>query len=353
MEIGIVTVYNSMNYGSFLQAYALKHFLEDRGHDVFFLKWNMGKKLAWNSVMKPIILRKSVSVRGIQAGFGRIRSFEKQNEYFREISTVTGVDLIIVGSDTLWDVARKKFRNPVLYGFVEKEMPVISYAVSCSESTEADFIRFSDLTGNIKNFKHVTVRDLHTKAVMKKSLGIESKVVCDPTLLVEENLWKIQALDIDLSDVILVYAYELPVHIVRHLKRYCSENHLRLISLCIYHPWCDAHMNCRPLEFLSYLKEARHVVTNTFHGTIFSLLAESNLISIENGQKLKNLLEGIGSGEMSLKGNCTYDEFLDAVSEIADYRSVKERIDKMRRESEKIFENILNEIIIQKNSLEG
>lgn len=333
-----------MNYGSFLQAYALKTFLENESHEVFFFKWDTNRNLAWNSVIKPIIFRKSISIKGIKAGLGRIKSFKKVKSYFRETENIDGLDLMIVGSDTLWDVARENFRNRTLYGDFEKDIPAISYAVSCSDSTANDFSRYSEITGKIKVFKHILVRDRHTQSVVKKSLNIESEVVCDPTLLVEENMWKIYDTQIDLTNSIIVYAYELSVEIIEHLKRYKGNKGLQLISLCVYQPWCDLHINCSPIEFPSYLKRARHVVTNTFHGTIFSVLSESNLIVVKNGNKLRNLLEIFFDYDISLSQKCTYDEFLNKAFHRIDFLMIKTKIVKYREHSRKIFRSVLDEI---------
>ena len=341
-----MTVYDSMNYGSFLQAYALKTFLEKEQHEVSFLKWNKNKNIAWNSVIKPIVFRKSISIRGIKAGMGRIESFKSIKGYFRETDTVRGLDLIIVGSDTLWDVARTNFRDKALYGCFESDIPVISYAVSCSESTEDDFKKYLEITKSIRCFKNILVRDYHTKTVVKKSLGIDSEIVCDPTLLVNENTWKLYPIKKDLSNIILVYTYEFSSEIIGHLKKFSREKELKLVSLCIYQPWCELHLNCTPLEFPSYLKLARYVVTNTFHGTIFSVLSESNLISVKNGNKLKNLIQELFGYDISLNSQCTYDEFLEKTFCEIDFKKIKIKIYEYRERSAKLFRGILKEINI-------
>lgn len=342
MKIGIITVYDSMNYGSFLQAYALQSVLQREGHDVVFIQWNHKGTSPWKAVLKSVVYTKHVSARSVLAGLGRINAFKKEkNKLIVNKKMEDDIDLYVIGSDTLWDVARPYFRNQVFYGSNKAQIPAVSYAVSCSDSTENDFIQYIEYTSRIKTIKQVTVRDKYTQMVIDNSLGVKSELVCDPTLLVEDDFWKIKENMPILSDTVLVYTYGLPDNIVFHLKKFCKEKKLKLVSLCIFQHWCDAHINCSPLEFPAYLKAATNVVTNTFHGTIFSIISESNLVSIRNGRKLESLINEFFVSDISLGGDCDYEEFKKKAETRLDYATCKNNITRARLKSLEILKRII------------
>ena len=53
---------------------------------------------------------------------------------------------------------------------------------------------------------------------------------------------------------------------------YAKRNGLKTVSVSLYNPWCDVNITATPLEFLGYLKNAKSVVTSTFHGTVLSII---------------------------------------------------------------------------------
>lgn len=343
MKIAILTVYNSMNFGSFLQAYALSHYLKSLNHEVYFPCWNKEDNSAWN-IIKPIIFSRDIGMRGVIAGLHRVKAFRgiiEQNLVETKLGDFEEYDLVIIGSDTLWDIAREKFRNPVLYGDIKSAKKIITYAVSCSNSKEEDFEKYMYLTEKIQKIHAISVRDEHTFEVIHNVLEIETSVVCDPTILVNRGTWKIDNVQIDISNSILVYAYEMNKHMIEVIRNFAKDRNLKLVSLCMYHYWCDEHINCTPLEFPSYIKKSKYFVTNTFHGSVFSILTEASYIPIRNGYKLRGLLIDCFGRDISLPVDVDYKSFCNYVDVGVDFSVARNNIIQMREKSRAWLEEFI------------
>ncbi len=338
MNIGIVTVYDSANYGSFLQAYAMMNYLQSKGHTVKFIKSN--KKVTHN-ILKRAILTKKFSVKNVGCAIDKIKIYKKDIELLPVTEQIEELDLIVIGSDTLWDIRRPEFLNPVFYGKIDVQIPKISYAVSCADSKACDFESQRSLAEYIKKLDKVFVRDKHTQEVIKEVLAVEAEEVCDPTILINNEFWN-KKISHDMSEAVVVYTYSMSKNVITNLKRYANEKGLRLVSIGLYQSWCDEHINCSAMDFPAYLQNANLVVTNTFHGTIFSVLTRSKVISIEKGNKLKNLIESLNANQIALNEDCTYTEFCEKVCQVIDYKKIFIKIQELREKSEELFLSVIN-----------
>lgn len=340
MNIGILTVYDSSNFGSFLQAYAMMTHLKKMGHNVNFIKWNKKNQIV-HDILKRAIITRRVSIRNVYNAIDKIKYYKSDIGLLPVIDQGGQLDLIIIGSDTLWDIRRKYFSNPMFYGKIDENVPCISYAVSCAESKEADFIKKMYLTNNIRNLDKILVRDKHTQNVIKDVLDLQSDIVCDPTILVNDVFWNNEEKE-DVKRAILVYTYTMPKNVSEIIKKYAAEHKLKLISIGLFQPWCDEHINCSALDFPAYLKSAKLVVTNTFHGTLFSLLTGAHVVSFVNGNKLKELLESLYANSISMDLDCTYEKFCDKVNQNIDYGSINERVHEIQNKSEILIKQIIS-----------
>ena len=190
MKIGIVTVYDSANFGSYLQSYALHLVLSEMGHEVYFISNpTPDKPYKRNFYKYPVnrnSLRHPVSVwREYLAGREKCRIFSSELKRFNvlDFSQADQMDKIILGSDEIWNVTMPYFTNPFFYG--EGMRNVYTYAVSMGKATADDYAAYPGLRENMSRIAHLLVRDQHTADVVKEMTGHDSTVVCDPTFLVD------------------------------------------------------------------------------------------------------------------------------------------------------------------------
>ena len=107
---------------------------------------------------------------------------------------------------------------------------------------------------------------------MEKLYGVKSNMNLDPVLVsgIENEPWK----EANIENYIIVYGYagRFAEEEKQAIVEFAHKNKLKTISLCDYQDFCDQHIVCRPDEILGYFKKANYIVTDTFHGTIFSVI---------------------------------------------------------------------------------
>ena len=102
----------------------------------------------------------------------------------REIQEDEKLDLILLGSDEIWNVCTPVFRKPVFYGEEAWKAPTAAFAVSAGRAKYEDFLRYPDIIERIKRIPEIFVRDKSTMDIVEKITGECPKIVCDPTFLV-------------------------------------------------------------------------------------------------------------------------------------------------------------------------
>ena len=211
MKIGIVTIYRGTNYGAFLQANALRRYLADRGHDVFFVK---------HRARKPFL---ALCKRSIEAGMHMklgnipfyIQQYRELNRYGKvlkeiEMSKLSKLDMAFYGSDEIWNIKRKRIHKfPVFFGLkMPENVSKYSYAPSVNNSDEGEFSPYPECVEGIKSMKKISVRDEISKWVIDTVTGQDSLVVVDPTLLQKRSYYdKVASKEKFEGKNVLIYSY--------------------------------------------------------------------------------------------------------------------------------------------------
>jgi len=352
MKIAVSTVHDSANFGSFLQAYALKDILIKEGHEVSFLitrDKEYVKKLYYNFVLsREALLHPIKTLKRYFNGRKKYLLFKKEQQCFSETtaSELNKFDAVILGSDEIWNVRTKVFQNLCFYGKgVEK---VIAYAVSTGLSTPEDFDNLSEIRECILRIKHPLVRDELTARCVEKITGVIPEIVCDPTLLADPGIYGKPLEDdyINKNRCLMLYMYEPDLKTRKIITDFAKKRKLKLVSVGFYYDWCDYNLLCSPLEFCAALKKAEYVITTTFHGTIFSIINNKKFVSIPLSPKTDDILKRLGAEDAALSFDTLTDEKLfkklDGFS--LDYSLINEKIKTMREDSLKKLKDRINEI---------
>lgn len=289
MNIGIVTIYKCYNYGSFFQAYGLQKYLQDQGHTVHFLpldsKYNLKYRLRRQFTRD--LARDLFSLKLIHGYCRDWRLYaiapNKRQHY----------DLIIIGSDELWNIRNKSFTAvPEYYGLNLPCDNIVSYASCVGPSTVADFSSHKDYLEGLKGLRRLSARDEATKQFLSEAVpGREIARVLDPSFLID---WNGLEISVPLKDYILVYTYDgnwgFTEDLIQETKRFAKAMDLPLVSVGFKNDWCDRSIACGPREFLGYLRNAAYVVTGTFHGTVMSIQYQKQFISTCDANRKAGLL---------------------------------------------------------------
>ncbi len=369
MRIAIVTVYDSIvNYGSFLQAYALGAVLKDMGHSVFYVRRMPEKNILerfnrivkeQNTVKGSSVVKRTVSRLSSQrvirreknANLRRLECFKKD---WKEISLVdadklieNNIDLVICGSDEIWNLHNKDV-DLSFYdcGWVE-DIPKLAYAISSGNTEITEFSGNPDFFNAVGSFNRIMPRDCLTKKLMEQITGIQENIVCDPTILLEKNHYSITQKGKEFGRYILVYSYYLTSIEKEYIRRYAHENQLKIVSPCIYLSIADEVVYTSSMDFPSLIANAECVYTTTFHGTIFSLMFAKRMCIMPRLPKVENLLEQVHSKELSFLKNGTYDMFSMVLNIIPDRDKIENAMNEMRESSITMLKTAIDSIANQ------
>ena len=321
MKICIVSVYNSENCGSFLQAYALGKKIEQLGHEVCYLERKI-KGIGTLTIPVMKVLAKSI----ITGNFGNAslklkfhRNCKKDVKNFRTISfkeAMESVDCFILGSDTVWYLDNKYFfeNKEKYWGTIFKGKKVISYAPSMND-TKITTIRKSDFVIDaLKNISAISVRDEYSKKLISSETNKDITIVCDPTLLHEIDFYKSIQKKCDYKDFILIYAFRDFCSKAQQesIIRYAKKHNKKIISFGVNRSWCDISVPFDNLSLTSYFENADYVLTNTFHGTIFSILYKKQFVDFgKNSRKVCELLNQFKLVDRNVNKEENIDELLE------------------------------------------
>lgn len=314
MKVGILTHFHkSTNYGGVLQAYALCRYLNDSGYDARQILYThvsspitpqrMTVKLFFEKVLSRIERRvydkKNRAIRArMESSFFDFRDavFHTEEEYTSEtISQVKNdFDAFIVGSDQVW--------NPVWYDsaymldFVYDGARKISYAASMGVGSlnEREALVFKS---KLSDFDAISVRESVAGEVISKAIDRPVCVTVDPTLLLSAEDWDSVATDRKI-DSPYVFAYFLGEDKkTRSLaERFAERNGLKLVvipHLLGSYRKCDRKLkadfveDASPRDFISLIKNAEYVFTDSFHASVFSLVYEKKFFVFHRGGKIK------------------------------------------------------------------
>ena len=298
----IVTVHNSENCGSFLQAFAMQRTLQLLGYDVSFLYRNPSNtshaiKKCFRSVRYLLHQQRYTDAWYVLKRWIIYEYLQKK--YFRQVtpdsSFAKKADLVVLGSDTIWNFEDKYFYSTAdrLLGLTLKGKHIISYAASLGNTSENVFKNVVDEHGGLDHISKLLVRDSYTQKALKSSFGRESEIVCDPTLLVTSDCFNelTKAVNLGNNYILLYYFGEVPLHIKEEVLRYARSHNLKVASLIYKRDWCDIFIPSSPINMVSYYKESSSVVTNTFHGCALSLIFQKPFAVYEEGKiKVTELL---------------------------------------------------------------
>lgn len=300
-KVYVVTVFNSLNSGSFLQATSLYKAISGLGYDVSFLDTGARNLYKQASVEFGYMIKN----RNIKAAFDKFKQARMLTNELKKYNVVKLADLVdtqdsiyVLGSDEIWNVARKDMANfPIFWG---KGLPLercISYAPSLNIAKPEHVKKYDFVKEAMDNLLAVSVRDHYSHEVLNEVTDREIEEVCDPTLLLtEDSYYKLKSPS-KLSNYILVYIYAkgFKDEDIEELKKFAKEKKKKLVAFGSNFGWCDLNVNGAPWDFLSYIEGADYVCTGTFHGTLFASLFRKRFVVIsKKNKKVTELLNRFG-----------------------------------------------------------
>ena len=360
MIAGILSMQRVPNYGSFLQAYALKQLLLDNGIDeVYFIDIREGiqlygleynvKQTKLNIILRAI----KYFLKGERPLFPRTKDLEyikKRDESIINNFSKLGLDekytgrfdIVFIGSDEVFNCCqRSKWGYSLqLFGDIPNAKKVVSYAGSFGHTTLELLQKFGideEIGNAMKSLFSISVRDDNSFEIVKKITGLEPQMHLDPVLIYGYKDIISTAKTIQYSNYILIYSYQGRIRKLTEIKsilNFAKRKNLKLFSIFCQYDWCDRSIIPEtPFDVLKWFKNACYVITDTFHGSIFSIITQSKfctLIRTSNSQKLTSLLSKLNLLDRVV---CHSDKIKEVLEKTIDFESTNAILENERNKS--------------------
>lgn len=359
-KLGIITHYDVHNHGALLQLTALIRVLQSKGIQAKALQFDKN----YDFIGRDLKAKYEISAKSLglylkylkQKGLGwtlyNYRKRKTLNAYKSNQSLIGDyysdspiLDCVIIGSDEVF--ALHTGPTPVFFGHCLPSDNVISYAGSFGPTTIEDVKSLhceSFIQSGLNAMKGISVRDVNSANVVTALTNNSPEIVVDPVLLYG-FADEINKLERPIQQkYLLVYAYDNRMNSdeeVNAIKEYAASKNLKIISPGFYHKWCDTNVNVDPINLLAYFKYADEVITDTFHGSIMSIITGARFAvrtRESNHLKLTSLLN-----EYSLANRIFTDWkcLNDTLSALINYEEVNHRVCKRRDESMAVLNSLL------------
>lgn len=346
------------NYGSFLQAYGLKRMLEELGCEVQFVDYHPGETLipadGGTGIKRKIA--KVWETFKYSAPLGAKLSFIKYKKnyaakYFpylgidEHMNYTAPVDLLVIGSDEVFNCVQNNTNvgfSPELFGVGSQARRRISYAASFGNTTVEKLEEY-DVAGQVgtwlRDLDAVSVRDSNSMKVVKALAGLEAEYHLDPVLMYD-FIGKCKDIPsvIPYDKYMILYGYSgrFSKEECKEIKAFAKKNSLKILCIGGVQNICDEFIDCNPFQVIAFFQHARCVVTDTFHGTILSVITHRPFVSVVrntgygNSQKMTDLLEKLGLSDRMTE---SLGEFSWMLEKDISYDAVDQVIQKERKRS--------------------
>jgi len=300
MKIAVISSYAwiniANNYGALLQYFALQKYLENRGHNVYWIRTVIPKGI--REKIRSLIPRRNIRLwymnrkchksfmaftreylglsESVYSGFDEINQNPPEADYY------------ITGSDQVWGGTLKE--NYLL--FVRDNSKKIAYAASFGKSQISNEQK-AIVEPWIKEFRAVSVRE-DSGVDICKSMGIESQQLLDPTLLIPASEYPAES---SKDNVYYYFCYFLNISSstdvrLKSIESFIDKNNSRLKIAAVqgaehFIP-SKYYVSPSPTDWLMYYKNAKGIITNTFHGTVFAIIFHRPFaVILQNGSSSK------------------------------------------------------------------
>lgn len=329
-RVGIMSMQRIANYGSFLQAYGLKQLIEGMGHNVEFVDYHVGapvvKDDADNGNKYVRKLEKGLETFRYKAPLSHKLGFIRYKQSFcKKYMPLLGVttemnynpvlDCLVIGSDEVFNCIQKNSNvgySPELFGKDNHAKRLMTYAASFGNTTLEKLERYGkkdEIGSLLQNFDAISVRDTNSGNIVETLTGRTPAYHLDPVLMYDyiHCCDKIPELQVS-EKYLILYAYSgrISDQEADWIAAYAKKKKLKIYAIGGIQKCADKFIDCSPFEVLAYFKNAEEVITDTFHGSIFSVITHRRFTTLVrksvgnsygNEEKLTDLLERLALTE--------------------------------------------------------
>lgn len=371
MKIKTITCHDVYNSGASLQAYALMKYLEEQGNEVEIIDYKpdylnnhyklsviANTKYEKNLMLKMIYLILKFPKRVLD-----LRTKKKYDEFRENYLKITknryisnnelknnlpDADIFICGSDQIWNSKFNNGKDPAFYlDFVPKEKVKVAYAASFATDSIDEEVK--EITKErISKLDYVGVREISALDILN-TLGIKNGVqVLDPVFLLNKFEWEKLTYEINSNEkYIFVYDFDGNELIREVSLKLAKEKNLKIYTVFKSDYSDKVIKNMGPIDFISYIKNAEFVISNSFHGTAFSIIFEKQFAVVnrkeEINTRMRDLLNILNINDRLIGKKDDFDNIVKRVNYNEVNKHLKEKI--------KLSKSYLDRVLSSKNQL--
>lgn len=364
MKIGIITFHASDNCGSMLQAYALQSILEKKYKCKteiidFSSKGQRQMYSLWDTKLRPRIVKANLkaipywnTIKKMKVDyeeFSRMnfhltkKKYKKNNELFELEGKY---DLVIAGGDQVWNIRCRDTDLAYFLNFVEDSIKV-AYSPSLGAVNINQYASDPNIYRKLlEKFDYISVREPNGQKWIEELIGKKVPIIADPTMLFSKKQW-IKSLSIKSTGIkkkfIFYYAFSYGNDVLNKKLSEVAEKLGMKVIVLERKAWSMNHLSkykielfekSGPLAFIELMNEASAVVTDSFHGTLFSALFNKQFCNFRHKVEMdpdddrsQALLRQLGLEDHYILGEEIKSEDLCIPT---DYEKVNKKIEAMR-----------------------
>ena len=300
-KIGLLTIHDTLNYGSLLQTYALYQAIQSMHLDVELIDYKCEKIQKRESTFE---LRDNLNLQGFVKYFMWHKALKKKYLAFWEfmrchmkisdtynkytISNTNALyDVFVVGSDIVWGTNITGHDFTYFLDFANKGKRKIAF--SSSVGTKWSQEECGQIATLLNRFDEISVREQLASDWIKEMTGRDVKVTCDPTMLWGTDFWDkiVDESILPSRKYVLVYLTTSDKQNIEDAKKYANEHNLDVLFINFYKPLKGVH-NIKPVsieQWIALIKNAEVIFSASYHGLLFSLYFHRPVFFYNRGEK--------------------------------------------------------------------
>ena len=366
MKICTITCHDVYNHGASLQAYALMKYLVNIGNEVEIIDykpdylsshyniWSVDN-IVWkkNIITKAIYLTLKIPMR--IKSLKRKKAFDRFKEEYLTItserytsndelkSNLPNADAYICGSDQIWNSLHKNGKDPAFYlDFVPDDKIKFSYAASFATDYIDD--KYKPMVNEkIMRLDGIGIREKSGVKIVEK-LGIREAVnVVDPVFLLDKREWDKIGTETFEDKYILIYDFDNSSLVEKLAIDIANRKGYKIYTISVNkHKYADRHFNLSgPTTFISLLKNAEFIISNSFHAVVFSAIYNKNMVIVNRKENINTRMRDL-LDDLQLKNRIVDEDYKveDILKEI-DYSKANKILNKKINLSKSYINNIL------------
>lgn len=358
-KIGILTFHRALSYGANLQAYGLQNFLFKLGIDNEIVDYNCDymvkhyqkifrktnsnfiKGFIWNILSaKTVLMKKSNTSEFNDKHLKLSRPYNSENI----MQANNEYRSFITGSDQVWSPTCVGFDPVYFLTFADSEKKH-SYAASIATNQIPENMR-NQYISRLSDFVDCSLREQSGADIINELTGKDTFVNIDPSMLLCKNDWdKLCSENYPKDPYILLFTVPKPINLIKYSIELANKTNCKVLYLNNYLKkihndrleYLDPVSNN---DFISLIKHAKYVCTNSFHGNAFSLLYHKNFVVETDTAAKKNIRSENLMLSLGLKNRILSSEYTPNIDDDTDWSMVDSMIDSEREKAKEYLLSI-------------